>query len=260
MEKQIYDFKGNTLDVYLNEKGEPMFIAKQVMQVLELTHVTNTLRSLDEDEKLNVNILHAGQNRNVIMLTESGLYTLVIKSTKPEAKVFRKWVTSEVLPSIRKHDGYLTPRGIEETLSNPDFIIKLATKLKEEQQARELAEIEAKRSKLIAEIAHEKIEADKPKVDFADLILESKDSIDVGTFATRLKQQGYDTGRNRMYKTLIDNDYLIKSGHRRKQPKINFVGMGIFEVKTSVYNDKVTYQTLITPKGQKYLMERILEK
>ena len=67
MEKQIYDFKGNTLDVYLNEKGEPMFIAKQVMQVLELTHVTNTLRSLDEDEKLNVNILHAGQNRNVIM-------------------------------------------------------------------------------------------------------------------------------------------------------------------------------------------------
>jgi prophage antirepressor-like protein len=89
--------------------NEPWLVAKDICEVLDLTHITNAIQTLDEDEKLTVKILQSGQNRNMILVNESGMYALIMRSNKPQAKVFRKWVTSEVLPSIRKTGGYVAP-------------------------------------------------------------------------------------------------------------------------------------------------------
>lgn len=259
-QKLNFQFLDKELEVHISEDNEPLFVAAEVCEILGINNVSQTISYLKPYQKLTSLLMRSGQKRKTNMLKESGLYSLVLKSRKPEAEKFQEWVTTEVLPSIRKHGMYADEDVLEKGLTDPEYVIRVFTKLKEEKEARAKAEKEKEIAEESARLAYNKIVEDKPKVEFADLILESKDSIDVGTFATRLVQQGYDTGRNRMYKTLMDNGYLIKNGPRRRQPKVNFVGMGIFEVKTSVYNDKVTYQTLITPKGQKYLMERILEK
>lgn len=130
MNIQQFDF--NFWPVRVMElEGNPWFVAKDICSVLEIQNVTQALGRLDEDERAMFNI---GRQGNTNFVNESGFYSLVLSSRKPEAKVFKKWVTSEVLPAIRKHGGYLTPAKTEEILANPDLLIELATQLKKERQ------------------------------------------------------------------------------------------------------------------------------
>ena len=178
------------------------------------------------------------------------MYSLVLSSKLPKAKVFKRWVTAEVLPSIRKHGAYMTADTIEKVLSDPDTIIKLATDLKEEQQKRKALEAKA------AE--------DKPKVLFADAVATAKTSILIGELAKLLKQNGVDMGQNRLFKWLRDNGYLVKrEGVDYNAPTQKSMNLGLFEVKETVINQpdggiRISKTTKVTGKGQQYFVNKFL--
>lgn len=129
---QIFKYENNDVRT-VEMNGEPWFVLKDVCEVLGLTDTGRTAERLDADELTRTTLVSGGQNREMYIINESGLYNVILRSDKPEAKPFRKWVTGEVLPSIRKHGAYMTQQKIEEALLNPDTIISLAQQLKEEQ-------------------------------------------------------------------------------------------------------------------------------
>lgn len=184
-------------------------------------------------------------NRGMMFINESGLYSLVLSSKLPTAKKFKHWVTSEVLPAIRKHGGYLTPDKIEEVLLNPDTIIRLATDLKTERERRANAEMQ--------------IEMDKPKVLFADAVATSKTSILIGELAKLIKQNGYDIGQKRLFNFLRENGYLVKrKGVDYNMPTQKSMNLGLFEIKERTINHTDHVETVKTPKvtgkGQIYFL------
>lgn len=141
--------------------GEPWFVAADVCRALELSNPTVSVGRLDDDERAKFNLGRQGEGT---IVSEPGLYTLVLGSRKPEAKAFKRWITHEVIPAIRKHGGYLTPEAIEEAITSPDFLIRLATTLKEEQE---------KNRELAQENAHlaDTIEMMRPDYEYAQSIL-----------------------------------------------------------------------------------------
>ncbi|MEV2698263.1 Bro-N domain-containing protein, partial [Paenibacillus larvae] len=132
---QVFNFTGKDVRVIMKD-GQPWWLAKDICSVLDHSDVSMAVKRLDEDEKLTQTLFVSGQNRNVWFVNEPGLYSLILTSRKPEAKQFKRWVTHEVLPAIRKTGMYAT----DELLDNPDFLIQAATKLKEEREARKLLE------------------------------------------------------------------------------------------------------------------------
>lgn len=166
---QIFNFEQNEVRTIL-VNDEPYFVGKDVADVLGYERADNAVRNhVDEEDKLMHRISASGQNRNMTIINESGLYSLILKSKLPSAKKFKRWVTSEVLPAIRKHGGYLTPEKVEEALLNPDTIIQLATQLKEERTGRLIAE--------------QKIAEYEPKISYLDSILSSTDSVTISQIA-----------------------------------------------------------------------------
>ena len=167
--------------------GEPWFVGKDVADILKYTNTAKAIRDhVDAEDKLTERFVLAGQNRNVIVINESGLYSLIVASKLPTAKDFKRWVTSEVLPTIRKHGAYMDMDVIEKTLTNPDFIIQLATTLKEEKQRRMEAEA--------------KIAADEHKVDFYNAVGSTSATLTIERFAKLVTEKlGIQTGRNRMF-------------------------------------------------------------
>ena len=139
---EIFNFNGKQVRTIILD-SEAFFVGKDVADILGYSRADNALRShVDDDDKLMHQFSASGQNRNMIIINESGLYSLILASKLPQAKEFKKWITSEVLPAIRKHGGYLTDRMIEQALLNPDTIIKLATDLKQEREKSSRLEIE----------------------------------------------------------------------------------------------------------------------
>ena len=130
-EIQRFDFKGAALRTLIDEAGEPWFVAKDVCDILEISNPSDALKRLDDDERSRFNLGRQGETN---IVNEAGLYALVLGSRKPEAHEFKRWVTHEVLPSIRKHGAYMTQQTLDKALTSPDFLIQLATKLKEEQE------------------------------------------------------------------------------------------------------------------------------
>ena len=162
-ELQIFENKafGKIRAIEIN--NEPYFVAKDVCDILEIKNSRQALTRLDDDEKSDVILNDGSQNRNMSVVNEYGLYSLILASRKKEAKQFKRWITHEVIPSIRKHGGYLTETKIEEVLLNPDTIIKLATDLKNERMQKEKLQIENNEQKqLIGEL--------KPKADYTDIL------------------------------------------------------------------------------------------
>lgn len=140
-EMQTYDFHGNEVRVLTDAQNDPWFIAKDICDVLELNNVGEALRALDDDEKNTIRISDGiAGNPNKAIVSEAGFYKLVLRSRKPVAKEFQRWVTHDVLPSIRQHGAYMTQQTIERVLSDPDTLIRLATDLKHEREARAQAE------------------------------------------------------------------------------------------------------------------------
>lgn len=161
----------------LTINGEPYFVGKDVASILGYKDTSDAMKKhVDVEDKLTRRFADSGQNREMYIINESGLYSLILSSKLPTAKKFKHWVTSEVLPAIRKHGGYLTPEKVEEALLTPDFLIKLATELKVEREARKHAELEAASAKqVIGEL--------KPKADYTDRILASKGTVPITAIA-----------------------------------------------------------------------------
>lgn len=170
---QIFQYQDKQIRTIARD-GEPWWVLKDVCEVLEISNPTMTASRLDSDEVTKFNLGGLSGETNVI--NESGLYNVILRSDKPQAKPFRKWVTGEVLPAIRKHGGYLTPDKIEEALLNPDTLIRLATDLKAERAKRRNLETEnAQQKQLIAEY--------RPKASYYDVVLQTKDALSTSQIA-----------------------------------------------------------------------------
>lgn len=166
---------GEIRSIELN--GEPYFVGKDIANILGYERSDNAIRThVEKEDKLTHQISASGQARNMTIINESGLYSLIMSSKLPTAKKFKRWVTNEVLPQIRKHGAYLTNKKIEEVLTNPDTIIKLATDLKKEREKATQLQLENYQNKqIIGEL--------KPKADYTDLILKSKNTMTVTAIA-----------------------------------------------------------------------------
>lgn len=236
----------------------PLFLAKDVAEWIEHSNPTEMLKFIDESEKLNSTILRAGQNREMTFLTEDGLYEVLMLSRKPIAKEFKRQV-KEILKSIRKHGAYLTPQKIEEVILNPDLIIGLATKLKEEQKINQYLQTQN-------QAQAQELQKQAPKVLFADAVSTSKTSILVGEMAKILKQNGIEIGQNRFFEWLRSNGYLItRGGSDFNMPTQKSMDLGLFEIKetTITHSDghiSVNKTPKITGKGQLYFVNKFLKK
>lgn len=152
-----FDFHGHQVRVVTAEDGEPRWVAADVASILSLGRTHDMVRGLDDDERGTDTIRTPSGDQEMTTVTEAGLYACILRSRKPEAKEFRRWITHEVLPAIRKHGGYLTEQKIEQALTDPDTIIQLATNLKEEREKRAAAEVEASRSAKVIELQAPKV-------------------------------------------------------------------------------------------------------
>lgn len=233
--------------------GETWFVGKDVAAALGYSNVKNAVPAhVDDEDKLSTRIEYAGQNREVTIINESGLYSLVLSSKLPTAKKFKRWVTSEVLPSIRKHGMYATTETVENMLADPDTAIRLLNEIKAEREKR--AELEAER------------EANRPKVIFADSVAASKTSILVGELAKLLKQNGVPVGQNRLFGWMRENGFLIRrKGSDFNMPTQRAMEMGLFEIKeTSITHadghTSINKTPKVTGKGQQYFVNALIAK
>lgn len=248
-EIQTFHYLSNEVRT-IKQDGEPWFVLKDVCQILGLGTPAKVAERLDPDEK-GVNQIHTpGGKQEMTCINESGLYNVILRSDKPEAKPFRKWVTSEVLPAIRRHGAYMTPETIEKALTDPDTIIQLATTLKEERAARLALEAQA--------------EADKPKVLFADAVATSKTSILIGELAKLISQNGISIGQNRLFAWMRDNGYLIRrKGSDYNMPTQRSMDLCLFEIKETVVahadgHTSTNKTPKVTGKGQQYFINLFL--
>lgn len=247
---QIFNYNGNEVRT-IQKDGEPWWVLKDVCNVLDLSDTNKTAERLDVDELTRIKFVTGGQNREMLCINESGLYNVILRSDKPEAKPFRKWVTSEVLPSIRKHGAYLTPQKIEEVLLNPDTIIQLATNLKTEREKRMELERQA--------------EKDKPLVTFANSVSVAKTSILIGELAKLLKQNGIEMGQNRLFTWMRQNGYLInRKGSDYNMPTQRSMEMKLFEIKETTISHGDGHTSInrtpkVTGKGQIYFINLFLK-
>lgn len=242
---QLFNFKGQQVrTVTIN--NEPYFVATDVTKILGLTNTTVALSRLDEDERSKFNL---GRQGKANVVNEYGLYELIIASRKSEAHEFKRWITHEVLPSIRKHGAYMTPQTIEKALLSPDTIINLATQLKEEQEQRKHLQ--------------EENEQMKPKALFADAVSTSNSSILIGQLAKILRQNGVSIGQNRLFAWMRKHGYLGTRGSNRNVPTQRSMELGLFKTKETVINHSdghttVNITTKITGKGQQYFIQKFL--
>ena len=227
----------------LEIENEPWFVAKDVCDILELSNPSVALKNLDEDERTKFNL---GRQGNTNLINESGLYALIVRSRKPEAKKFRKWITSEVLPSIRKHGVYMTDNILNQVLDNPDFLIGLLTNLKEEKEKRQKLEKEK--------------EENKPLVDFATRILDKGENILVREVAKIASDEGYSIGERRLYNKLREWGYVCKSSTEATQYAIDKGYMVVItRVIDTPYGHKQVHTSLVTPRGQVNIVERLIK-
>lgn len=196
----------------------------------------------------------SGGVQSISYINEGDVYRLIVKSKLPSAEKFESWVMDEVLPTIRKHGAYMTDNIIEKTLTDPDYLIQLATTLKEERQAR----LQAEESQRIAE---RKLEEQKPLVTFATHVTKTSDTVDMGEFAKIVAKEKINVGRNRLFTWLREQGYLMTNN----VPYQRYINNGYFKVIevskiTSYGKINVFPKTLVTGKGQIFLVERLREE
>lgn len=242
----------------VDENNEPWFVGKDVAEILEYTKPRNAIsRHVDKEDKKGAPIQgDLGGVQEMTLINESGLYSLIFSSKMDKAREFKRWVTSEVLPTIRKHGAYMTDNVLERSIADPDFGIALLNSLKEERARRALAEAQN--------------EKNKPKVLFADTVSASKRSCLMGELAKMISQEAIRQGKldkkigqNKLFAWMRNKGYLCKGGERRNQPKQSYVEQGLFEIKKGTRldgqgNNVVTSTTKITGKGQIYFVNKFL--
>lgn len=243
---ELQIFKNNqfgNVRIVMKEQ-EPWFVAKDICNCLEINNSRQALIRLDDDEKSSV-ILNDGTpgNPEKSIVNEYGLYSLVLSSRKPEAKEFKRWITHDVIPQIRKTGQYVA--DIPRTL--PDALRAYANEVEEHNKTKAL------------------IEEQKPKVLFADSVAASHTSILVGDLAKLLHQNGVkDMGQKRLFNWLRENSYLIKrKGSDYNSPTQKAMEMGLFQIKETVVSHadghtSVNKTTKVTGKGQQYFINKFL--
>lgn len=233
--------------------NEPWFVGKDVATALGYKNtkdaLTTHIESCDKimgSQNATPSITDSmGRTQHPTWINESGLYALIFGSKLESAKRFKHWVTSDVLPSIRKHGVY----AVDELINNPEMAIKAFTALKEERE---------KNKVLIAD--NQRM---KPKEIFADAVASSKTSILIGDLAKILKQNGIETGQKRLFEQLRQEGYLMKSGVSKNMPTQKSMEKGLFEVKETTINNpdgsiRVTKTTKVTGAGQQYFINKYL--
>lgn len=234
-----------TVDV----NNEPWFVGKDVCEALRYSNSRKALADHVKENHKGVTFCDTpGGKQQITIIDEAGLYSLVMRAKTEKAEDFQEWVTGEVLPAIRKHGGYLTSDKIEQALTDPDTIIKLATTLKEERAARRQAEAN--------------LQAAKPKVLFADAVSASDSTILIGDLAKILKQNGHPIGQKRLFNWMREQGYLIKrQGADYNSPTQRAMEMGLFKIKETAISHSdghvsVSKTTKVTGKGQQYFINK----
>lgn len=249
----------NALKIYENAEfgqirtveinGEPWFAGKDVAEALGYVKPLNAIAAhVDEDDSLKQGLIDSmGRTQETIIINESGLYSLILGSSLDSAKKFKRWITSEVIPSIRKTGSYNLPQ------TYADALRELANKAEE-----------AERLALVNRKLEEQNLRMRPKEIFADAVATSKTSILVGELAKLITQNGIQIGQNRMFKWLRENGYLMSSGTSCNMPKQRYVEQGLFEIKESNIQNadgsvRITRTTKVTGKGQQYFINKFLK-
>lgn len=248
---QIFNFEGNEVRTVFIE-NEPHFIGKDVAKVLGYSNSRDALkRHVFLKNKGVVKHDSLGGSQNLTAINEAGLYQLIFKSKLESAERFQDWVTSEVLPSVRKHGAYMTNDTIEKAITDPDFLIRLATNLKEEKTKR----IEAE----------QRLEIQKPKVMFAEAVSDARGTILIRDLAKLIQQNGIDIGEKRLFEWMRQRGYLIsRKGTDYNRPTQKSMELGLFKIKETAIIRSSGAQTAITAKvtskGQLYFVNKFLEQ
>ena len=236
---EIFNFKGHEVrTVTIN--NEPYFVGKDVADILGYQNGSRDInRHVDEEDKLKYRFGTSGQDREMTIINESGLYSLILSSKLQQAKEFKRWVTTEVLPTIRKHGAYLTDSKIEEVLLSPETIINLATQLKDEREARKQLQIVNSQLAVDNQIM-------QPKAKYFDDLVERNLLTNFRDTAKMLKVK-----EREFIGWLLDNKYIYRDKKNKLVPTAN-KNDGLFEIKETK-NESTAWkgtQTLITPKGR----------
>lgn len=230
------------------QNDEPWFVGKDVCDCLELANHRTSLALLDDDEKGVHSVDTLGGNQEMIFINEYGLYTLILKSRKKEAKQFKRWITHEVIPSIRKHGAYLTQSKTFELMRSPEGMLTMLDTFKTVYNAK----LEAEKKLIEAQ----------PKINFANAISETDDVIYIGALAKLLRQNGVEIGRNRLFEWLKEHGFLCNKGEAKNMPTQYAMEQGLFRIKESRYFDsaglpRLGFTTMVTPKGQSYFINKL---
>lgn len=244
-EIQKFDFKGASLRTLTDKAGEPWFVAKDVCDILEISNPSDALKRLDDDERSRFNLGRQGETN---IVNEAGLYVLVLGSRKPEAHEFKRWVTHEVLPQIRKTGGYIPTTDVDDDMTILAKAVMIGQRTMEAQK-RKIAEQQTRIDEL------------QPKARFADAVAASDGTCLVGELAKMLQQNGMDIGQNRLFRLLQADGYLGKSGSNRNVPTQRAMDLGLFRIKETTVTHADGHTTVsrtpkVTGKGQRYFIDR----
>lgn len=244
-EIQRFEFKGASLRTLTDEAGEPWFVAKDVCDILGHSNVSMALDRLDDDERSKFNLGRQGETN---IVNEAGLYVLVLGSRKPEAHEFKRWVTHEVLPQIRKTGGYIPASETDDDMTILAKAVMIGQRTMEEQKRR-IAEQQSR----IVEL--------EPKALFADAVAASDGTCLVGELAKMLRQNGLNIGQNRLFQLLRDDGFFGKSGSNRNVPTQKAMDLGLFRIKETAVTHSDGHVTIsrtpkVTGKGQRYFIAR----
>lgn len=248
-EIQQFDFKGASLRTLTDEAGEPWFVLKDCMSILDLGNPTETVKMFDEDEFSTAEVIDSiGRRQQAYIISEPGLYRLVMRSRKPEAKEFQRWVTHEVLPSIRRTGGYIPTTDADDDMTILAKAVMIGQRTMEAQKQK-IAEHQTR----IVEL--------EPKARFADAVAASDGTCLVGELAKMLRQNGMDIGQNRLFRLLQADGYLGKSGSNRNVPTQRAMDLGLFRIKETTVTHADGHTTVsrtpkVTGKGQRYFIDR----
>lgn len=248
-EIQRFDFKGESLRALTNMSGEPWFVLKDCMSILDLGNPTETVKMFDDDEFSTTEVIDSiGRRQQAYIISEPGLYRLVMRSRKPEAKEFQRWVTHEVLPSIRRTGGYIPTTDADDDMTILAKAVMIGQRTMEAQKQK-IAEQQTR----IVEL--------EPKARFADAVAASDGTCLVGELAKMLRQNGMDIGQNRLFRLLQADGYLGKSGSNRNVPTQRAMDLGLFRIKETTVTHADGHTTVsrtpkVTGKGQRYFIDR----
>lgn len=231
------------------EQGNVLFCASDVAKALGYAIPSKAVNTHCKGVS-KMEVPTSGGRQNMLFIPEGDVYRLIIRSKLPAAERFERWVFDEVLPTIHKHGAYMTDEAIYKAITEPDFLISLATELKKEKEARRKAEL--------------KIEQDKPKVLFANAVGITKSDCTIGNLSKILKQNGIEIGQKRLFQWLRDNDYLMKTGMDKNRPTQMSMEKGLFRVnerhRVGSNGTLTFFTTYVTGEGQLYFVNLFLRK